>query len=419
MCCSRAWSFRGWAALAALLPCGACSNDLAPLTNRAPQVEITRPAAGTTFDEAESIEFAGAATDREEGVLGGTSLAWSSSLDGVIGTGETLARAGLSPGSHLIELRATDAEQLGGADSVAITVTSAEPPLAGPWVQVPAGSFLMGDGTAFCGVDQRPVTLGRDFWIGRFEVTNEEYRLLLEWAHRRGYAGASATSAWDQLDGAGEELLDLDDPECEIAFAGGAFVLRDAGHGINPRHPVKEVTWFGAAAYCDWLSMSQGLSRAYDHRDWSCGPNDNPYQAPGFRLPTDAEWEYVAQLDDDRIYPWGNQIPTCDLVNYGGCIGWTLPVGSYPEGAQWGLGEAIHDLAGNVWEWCNDRWQCGLGSAPATDPLGPPEGSYRLRRGGGWNSSEPFIRNAYRYDFYPELSFAYFGFRVARSVVPE
>lgn len=285
-------------------------------------------------------------------------------------------------------------------------------------VQVPAGVFTMGDGVAVCGEDEREVTLTRDFYLGQHEVTNEEYMMAVQWAYDNGYVTATTTTVQDNLDGSTEELQDLDDEYCEIAFSGGVFSLRDAGHGINPDHPVKEVTWYGAARYCDWLSLQAGLARAYQHTgDWACNGGD-PYGAQGYRLPTDAEWEYAAQWDDERIYPWGNEAPDCSRANFydsGYCVGWTSPVGSYAD-APASLG--LSDMAGNVWEWCNDWHECFLGTSPATDPTGPGSGTYRVLRGGSWIDIDYYLRCAFRYYNYPIISNCYIGFRASRTVNP-
>jgi len=278
-------------------------------------------------------------------------------------------------------------------------------------VTVPAGVFTMGDGVAYCGTAQRQVTLTHDFYLGQHEVTNQEYLEAVQWAYDHGYVTATTTSVRDNLDGSTEELLDLDG-SCEIAFSGGTFSLRDAGHGINPDHPVKEVTWYGAAAYCDWLSLHAGLPRAYNHSTWQCNGGD-PYGAPGYRLPTDAEWEYAAQWDDERIYPWGNEAPDCSRANYYGCVGWTSPVGSYPDAPAV---PGLSDMAGNVWEWCNDRHTCDLGTNPVTDPTGPASGTYRVLRGGAWDNHGPNLRCAIRFDYYPYYSYYSFGFRASRTV---
>jgi formylglycine-generating enzyme required for sulfatase activity len=281
-------------------------------------------------------------------------------------------------------------------------------------VLVPAGTFLMGDGVSFCGEDEREVTLTHPFYLGRYEVTNQEYIDSVQWAYDHGYVTATASAVTDNLDGSTEELLDLDSSLCEIAFNAGAFSLRDAGFGINGDHPVKEVSWFGAARYCDWLSLRSGLPRAYEHTgDWSCNGGD-PYGASGYRLPTDAEWEFAAQYDDERIYPWGNEAPDCSRASYHPCVGWTTPVGGYP-GCPSVNGEVLYDLAGNVWEWCNDWGECSLGTDPVTDPMGLPSGSYRVFRGGSYGHDPADLRVAGRQLSWPIYSLSSQGFRVART----
>ena len=285
---------------------------------------------------------------------------------------------------------------------------------APPMVTVPAGVFIMGDGVAYCGVDEREVTLTQDFHLGQHEVTNQEYMDAVQWAYDLGHVTATTISVHDNLDGSTEELLDLNGA-CEISFSAGVFSLRDAGQGINPDHPVMEVTWYGSVRYCDWLSLRAGLARAYEHTgDWSCNGGD-PYGAEGYRLPTDAEWEYAAQWDDERIYPWGDESPNCSRANYDYCVGWTSLVGSYPDAPE-ALG--LSDMAGNVFEWCNDWHVCDLGMEPVTDPTGPGSGSYRVLRGGSWGYHDYGLRCAHRNGTYPYDSYYGIGFRAARAIHP-
>jgi len=280
-----------------------------------------------------------------------------------------------------------------------------------PVVSVPVGTFTMGDGAAFCGIDEREVTLTHPFDLGQYEVTNRQYRDALQWAYDEGYVTATSLSVNDNLDGSTVRLVNVGSSYSRIKFNAGTFTVTPG----KENHPVVVVTWYGAAAYCDWLSLQAGLARAYNHSTWSCN-GGNPYTAAGYRLPTDAEWEYAAQYDDERIYPWGNEAPDCSRANYWGCLSGEYPrtaaVGSYPA-APASLG--LYDMAGSVWEWCNDWWQCDLGTSPATDPTGPGTGSYRVLRGGSWGGNDNYLRCSARYDVSPSLAPSYVGFRVARS----
>jgi formylglycine-generating enzyme required for sulfatase activity len=223
--------------------------------------------------------------------------------------------------------------------------------------------------------------------------------------------------------------VSLESPNCEIAFDGTGFTLREAPDsdaqnaypdGYDPAdHPVKEMSWYGAAAYCDWLSMIVGLPCAYDHATRDCNGGD-PYGAAGYRLPTDAEWEYATQFEGERTYPWGNEPPDCSRMNsriYDGgpkCVGWTTPVGDYP-GAPNIAGEHLFDMAGNLHDWINDWYLGNLGRDPVTDPTGPPTGDFRLIRGGGWSSGASYLKCTYRVSCNPTYTFGYLGFRCART----
>ncbi|MBZ0305608.1 MAG: formylglycine-generating enzyme family protein, partial [Anaerolineae bacterium] len=246
---------------------------------------------------------------------------------------------------------------------------------------VPAGSFTMGQVGAADAEPEHTVTITRDYCLGNYEVTNQEYLDAVQWAYDNGRVTANSAA----VQAYGFELLDLDFSACEITFAAGVFSLErtpsagnwgypDAGTYDPANHPVKEVSWYGAACYCDWRSEMEGFHPFYNG-NWDQSAGHNPYEAEGYRLPTEAEWEYAARLSAGSTYPWGEQDPTCGLANYffidGGifefCVGWTSPVGSTPAGVS-ALG--FMDLAGNVMEYTGDWWGSYSGNSQ-TDPLGP------------------------------------------------
>ncbi len=364
----------------------------------------------------QSRQFAATVTGAED-----AAVSWAvdggAANGGITASGLYTAPAAV-PAPAAVTIRATSQVDASRSGTAVVTVVTAGAAPA-DCVLVPAGSFVMGDGSeaSTCGSSEMPVTLTESFYLGQTEVTNQQYLQLVQWAYDRGYVTATAYSVEDAM-GSGETLIDLDDRDCELEFFWGEFRLRDARHGINPNHPVKQVTWYGAVAYCDWRNLKEGLTQAYDHETWLCNGGD-PYRATGYRLPTEAEWEYAAQYDDERIYPWGDGSPGCDLANYGACgLGWTAPVGSRSAGPDKLIGgKGLFDMAGNVWEWCNDWHQCPA-MPDAADPAGPAGSEDgRVVRGGSWNYGQiGYLRCANRGVSGPNGRTNNLGFRVARSV---
>ena len=287
------------------------------------------------------------------------------------------------------------------------------------FVPIAAGTFVMGspalESERRLDEPQHTVTLTRSFQMLKTEVTNHQYREMVQWAYDMGHCTANDTTVRDALDGSTQELLDLDGVACEISFVEGTFV-------VDPDrvdHPVKEVTWFGAAAYCDWLSLQAELDRAYDHGTWQCN-DGNPYAALGYRLPTEAEWEYACRAGTQTPFNTGACLDAGTEANYNGGFpytdcpsgpneGWTVPVAGYPANA-WGL----HDMHGNLMEWCNDWWGEYIGDV--TDPVGEPTGTRRVYRGGYWFNHAQYCRSAIRFSFLPNKSTELLGFRPVRSV---
>jgi formylglycine-generating enzyme required for sulfatase activity len=294
------------------------------------------------------------------------------------------------------------------------------------FVLIPAGSFLMGDGLGDGDADELPVhqvSLG-SFFIQSTEVTNDQMAEVLNWAYSRGKLEVSASTVKNAA-GDKQELLDLDDADCRIAWNSGTerFLINPTkGSG----YPCLEVTWFGAAAYCNWRSEMEGLTPCYSFDDWSCN-----FQANGYRLPTEAEWERAARGGvASKRFPWGDTI-THAMANYisnadyaydtsptrgynpewnDGTNLYPAPVGSFAANAY-----GLYDMAGNVWEWCNDRYASGYyANSPVTDPRGPDAGASRTLRGGAWIHDAKDARCANRQNNVPTGSYDFLGFRTAR-----
>jgi formylglycine-generating enzyme required for sulfatase activity len=244
-------------------------------------------------------------------------------------------------------------------------------------VEIAAATFLMG--SAGAGGEPfeaqhpaHPVTLSR-FWMATVPVTQKLYRELM---------GESCGEP------EGDDL------------------------------PVNGVSWNDAVRCCNRLSDLEGLAPAYrfdgEVVSWI-------RTADGYRLPTEAEWEYAARGPDGRAYPWGNAPPSNQLCwnGEGNALGpgrrrAPAPVGQHPAGASpFGL----MGMAGNVAEWCWDWYGLYRRSAePQVDPTGPPLGCLRIVRGGSWDDTSPArVHTAAREKLLASNRYAVVGFRCARG----
>lgn len=268
---------------------------------------------------------------------------------------------------------------------------------------IPGGEFEMGahlDVLSFA----KPVHAVKlnAFYMSRFQMTNQRYCDFLN----------SAMSV-NEIKVEGNIVYAADDPNnsypfcdtyqsnnhSQIDYTGGLFSVRlKDGTTDMTNHPLVQVNWYGAAAYCNWKSIREGRTPCYDPSTWQCD-----FTKRGYRLPTEAEWEYAARggLAGKR-YPWGDTIDgsMANFQNSGdpfetGTQSWTTPVGYYdgnqiPAGVDMVNGYGLYDMAGNVYEWCYDWFgenyyqECyDLGTV--TNPTGPDAGTQRVLRGGSWN----------------------------------
>ena len=230
------------------------------------------------------------------------------------------------------------AKQTTAAPQVIKTKTGVE------MVAIPGGSFEMGSSKG--GADELPV---HKVWISpflmdRFEVIQEQFK---------------------------------------------KFQISDPSHFKNPKNPLEQINWTDAAIYCNERSRAEGLEPCYDEEIWGCN-----FEANGYRLPTEAEWEYACRAGTSTKYSFGND--TRRLKAHA----WfaensskkTHPVGQKKPN-PWGL----YDMRGNVAEWCNDFYSENYYRRSGDkDPKGPAKGAERVLRGGAWNSRSGNCRSAYR-----------------------
>lgn len=190
---------------------------------------------------------------------------------------------------------------------------------------------------------------------------------------------------------------------------------------ISPLRPVENVTWFDCVRFCNQLSEVHGFQPAYKISENTVGWEQS---ADGYRLPTEAEWEYASRAgtstrfsfgdDPSQLHRFGNYCDrTCDrqwrdTAHVDGYYH-TSPIGSFASN-PWGL----FDMHGNLWEWCWDWWT-PFESSALIDPLGPAAGNIKAERGGCWEVGPDMCRQAYRHYVEPDQKRSYLGFRIVRT----
>jgi len=259
-----------------------------------------------------------------------------------------------------------DARPSGDEDNVVI-LEVLQPRSGGEMVLIPSGTFIMGDAGGRADESPHEVSVS-SYYIDKAPVTQELYEKVMR---------------------------------------------------VNPskrkekKNPVERTQWIDAVRFCNKCSEIEGLMPCYDLKTWECN-----FTANGYRLPTEAEWEYACRAGSTGKYCYGDA--EADLPRYAWfkphSKGRPQPVGQ-KQPNRWGL----HDMHGNVWQWCNDYYsEDYYAESRKEDPKGPTAGDQRVLRGGAWDCPAEKCRAAYRSREFPVFSDACFGadsygFRRARN----
>jgi formylglycine-generating enzyme required for sulfatase activity len=267
------------------------------------------------------------------------------------------------------------------------------------------GTFTMGD--ANIGGDCMPthqVTVS-PFYAGRYEITNTEFCAFLNdtTGNPEGNATEGGNTWW---------------------YAAGSSTyngIQDAGSG-TPRYsvrsgfasrPVVYVTWYGAVAYCNWASTKDGLTPCYGVKDNRGLPSEWRTRN-GYRLATEAEWEYACRAGTDASWPWYWGAAFGDVDSPYCWYNSNSSNNHHDVGGKTANAFGLFDMSGNVWEWCSD-WYTGYTGDAATDPTGPETGGDRVIRGGGFVNDSYFVQSAVRGGIVPSDQFYFIGFRLVRT----
>ncbi len=265
---------------------------------------------------------------------------------------------------------------------------------------IPSGgkTFTMGNSS---GGESQQVSFTKDFYMDSTEVTQKQYNDLMTTT----YTGYTTTSWTTRL-------------------------------GLGDNNPAYFVNWYDAVLYCNARSKEAGKDTVYTY-DGITGTTGNDcvltnvaidYDVNGFRLPTEAEWEYAARAGTTTDYYWGkdynpypattadtNEVNSYSVNRYNSHDkGIDTPdFGTHVVATKLPNAFGLYDMSGNVWEWCGDRYGLYSNSAEV-DPSGATTGSRRILRGGCWYDAfgASFLRSGRRHDIYPEFEGTGYGFRV-------
>ena len=306
------------------------------------------------------------------------------------------------------------------ANDTAVKVLEFKPPTG--MLFIPGGRFQMGDSQNDANVSSLATPVHTvevsPFYMDQFEFTNERMREILQWALDNGEIVVE-TNVVRTKNAAPDILVALGKFNSEVILTNGKFTIR-AG---RDRFPAQYVSWFGSAALCNFYSTMQGLERCYDLNTWACD-----FTKRGFRLPTEAEWEFAARGGYEGLrFPWSHtNVITHSLANYrSDTNNWydvsptreyhpdytNLRPRSSPVGTFAPNNYGLYDMAGNNWEWVWD-WHARFSAGLQINPTGPVSGSNRIFKGGSWFTKAERLTCAMRYPANPYTTFDDIGFRM-------
>jgi formylglycine-generating enzyme required for sulfatase activity/serine/threonine protein kinase len=254
-------------------------------------------------------------------------------------------------------------------------------------VHIGPGEFDMGSGDDDKGAEshEKPrhhIRITKSYYLGKYEVTRGQFRRFVDDTGYKteGERDGTGAEGWNE-----NKTKWVKDPKCTWLHPG--FEQTD-------EHPVVDVSWNDAAAFCAWLSKKEGGS---------------------YRLPTEAEWEYACRAGSTTRYSFGDDPGT--LGDFAWFVG-NADYKTHPVGQKKANGFGLYDMIGNVWEWSSDRHARDYYQrSPADDPQGPSDEnlSNRVRRGGGWAYDPRYCRSTVRFYSAPACRDFNLGFRVVRA----